>query len=501
MMNPFRTIHRLALATLAPIALAATAGAQSALPEIKIDNTPVPPSATTYAPVVEKVAPCIVTVSTKRNVSTVAGGDPREELFRRWFGLPEQEEEPAPRRGQPKGKPEKQRKQPAGLGSGVVVTPEGHILTNNHVIDGADEIIVTLGDDKHEYVAKKIGADPEADIAVLKIDDAKVQAITFTDSDKLRIGDMVLAVGNPFGLTRSVSAGIVSSTGRGNMNGMRMAVYENYIQTDASINPGNSGGALVDIQGRLVGINTSIVSRSGGNEGIGFAVPSNLARSIMESILKNGRVVRGFLGIGLQDIDENLAEQLKHSGTDGALVTEVQPKSPAEKAGIRTRDIVTEVEGRKIVSERGLRLFVASMNPGAKVAVKVSRDGQEKSFTVELAEKPPRELARADKPATPDPDPDVLDGVTVADLDAQARKEFAVPEGTKGALVTRLEADSPSAEFGIKVGDVILEVARQPVADAAEAVKMSEKVKKDKKVLLLVSTRGNNRFVTVERKD
>jgi serine protease Do len=502
-MNHIRPIRLLTLSILAPFALGANALAESAAktPEIKVDNTPLSPSATTYAPVVDKVAPCIVTISTSKNVKLSENPYFKDPFFRRFFGVPDEDEEGAdraPRRGAPQNRNEKPRKQNMGLGSGVIVSTDGHILTNNHVIDGADDIVVTLGNDKHEYKATKIGTDPGSDLAVLKIDGAKVTAVTFTDSDLVRVGDVVLAVGNPFGLTRSASVGIVSATGRG---GMRMAQYENYIQTDASINPGNSGGALVDIQGRLVGINTSIFSRSGGNEGIGFAVPANLARGVMESILKNGRVIRGFLGIGPQEVDEDLAEKFKLSSTAGALVSEVRPSSPAEKAGIKVGDVVTEVNGKKIEGPRELVLLVGAMNPGAKVDVKVLRDGQDKVLTAELVERTDRELASTSEPSKPNAEPDVLDGVTVSDVDPQVRREFNLSDETKGAVVTKVEADSPCAEAGIKAGDVIQEIDRKPVANAKQAVEMSEKVKKEKKVLLLVSTKGAARFVMVERKD
>lgn len=497
-MKSCRLFPRLALTLALPLSLAATAFAQKAVPEIKVDATPLPSSATTYATVVDKVAPCIVTISTSKNVRMSDNPYFRDPFFRRFFGLPEEDEDATPRRNAPGGS-ERQRRQSTGLGSGVIVTPEGHILTNNHVIDGADDIIITIGSEKREYKATKVGTDPDTDLALLKIDATGLPAITFTDSDRLRIGDVVLAIGNPFGLTRSVSAGIVSSTGRAFQR--QMARYENYIQTDASINPGNSGGALVDIQGRLVGINTSIFSRSGGNEGIGFAVPANLARGIMESILKNGRVVRGYLGIEMQDVDDNLAEELKYSGKGGVVITQVVPGSPAEKAGFKRYDVVVEVEGRKIEDGRSLQLYVASLSPGARVATKVVRDGQEKAFTVELGELPTRDLARRSAPEKTDPDPDVLDGVTVADLDAASRREYNVPEDVKGALVTQVDPESPSAEKGIRVGDVIQEIARQPVTSAEQAVALSEKVKKEKKVLLLVSTRGATRFVTVERKE
>ncbi len=491
---------RLALFILAVGSLAASAGAQSAVSEIKVDNAPLPQTTATYAPVVEKVAPCIVTISTSRNVRL--GDRSREDFFRRFFGIPDENDNPTdrnPRGAQPPSGNERQRKQPAGLGSGVIVTADGHLLTNNHVIEGADDIIVTIGTEKKEYTAKKVGTDPDSDLAVLKIEATGLPAITFTDSDRLRIGDVVLAIGNPFGLTRSVSAGIVSSTGRAFRG--QMARYENYIQTDASINPGNSGGALVDIQGRLVGINTSIFSRSGGNEGIGFAVPANLARGIMESIFKHGRVVRGYLGIEMQDMDEDLAEQLKFSGKGGVVVTKVVPESPAEKAGFKRYDIVVEIEGKKIEDGRDMQLFIAGLKPGAKVAAKVVRDGAEKSVTVELGELTGRELALRNTPAKPDPDPDVLDGVTVSDLDAASRREHNVPEDVKGALVTQIDPESPSAEVGIRVGDVIQEIDRQPVTSAGQAVELSEKVKQEKKVLLLVSSRGAARFVTVERKE
>ena len=505
-MNPTRSTRILTFSILT-LGVSVFAESPIKIPEIKVDTTPLPQTAPSYAPVVDKVTNSIVTISTSKNVKRGENPNFRDPFFRRFFGLPEEDEEAAPK--SPRGggrteKNEKLRKQMMGLGSGVIVTTEGHILTNNHVIDGADDIIVTLGSEKREYVAKKIGTDPESDLAVLKIEGSKVQAITFTDSDKVRIGDVVLAVGNPFGLTRSVSAGIVSSTGRGGMGmgGAGGAIYENYIQTDASINPGNSGGALVDIEGRLVGINTSIFSRSGGNEGIGFAVPSNLARSAMESILKNGRVVRGFLGIRMQDVDESLAKGLKFPGESGVAVTEVTEGSPAAKAGLKRGDVVVEVDGRKVETSRDLLLRVGALTPGTKVNVKVARDGDEKSLVVELGERPPKDLAANVPPAKPESaDPDVLDGVEVADLDAQMRKQFNLPEELKGAVVTKLDPDSPCAEAGIRPGDVIQEVDRKPVANASEAVDMSEKVKKEKKVLLLVSSKGVSRFVFVERKD
>lgn len=481
-------------------------------PSVKVDPKPLPQVAgtlTTFAPVVEKVSPSVVTIATSKMVkrNNAAQNNPyfNDPMFRRFFGIPdgggddEQDQQQAPRnnRGNGNGVGKKHLER-FGLGSGVIVSPEGHILTNNHVIDGADEIIVTIGNEKKEYKATKIGSDPSTDIAVLKIQpEGKLHEITFADSDKLRVGDLAIAVGNPFGLTQSVTMGIVSALGRSDMH---VADYENFIQTDASINPGNSGGALVDTEGRLIGINTLIYSRSGGNMGIGFAVPSNLARNVMDSLIKNGKVSRGFLGIALQPLSEDLAKAFKIENNAGALVAEVTTKSPAEKAGILAGDVVVEVNGKKVEGPRELQMMVAAIAPGTKVPVKVVRDGQEKTVTVELAERPSNKVASNDQPEKP-AEPDVLDGVTVGDINGETRKKFDLPESTKGVVITEVDPESPSADAGLKPGDVIHEINREPVTSAKQAVDMSEKVKKEKKVLLRVSSKGNSRYVVVERKD
>lgn len=485
----------LAGATFAPLAQA-----QDAPPAVKVDPKPLPQVAgtiTTFAPVVEKVAPNVVTIATSKMVKRNAlGQNPmlNDPMFRRFFGIPED----AVPNEKDDGKGGKKRKQMMGLGSGVIVSPEGHIITNNHVIDGADEIIVKVGNEKHEYIAKKIGTDPSTDLAILKIEPTtKLQGITFADSDKIKVGDLAIAVGNPFGLTQSVTMGIVSATGRG---GTGITDYENFIQTDASINPGNSGGALVDTEGRLIGINTAIFSRTGGNQGIGFAVPANLAHTVMDGLIKNGKVSRGFLGIALQPLSEELAKEFKIENNAGALVAEVTSKSPAEKAGVQAGDVVVEVNGKKVDGPRELQLMVASIAPGTKVEVKLVRNGKNQNVTVELGERPAPKLAATDKPAAPD-EPDVLDGVTVGDIDAEARKKFGVPDDAKGVVITEIDPDSASADAGLKVGDVILEINREPIASSKQAVELSEKVKKDKKVLLRVSTKGSSRFVVVEHKD
>jgi serine protease Do len=495
-----------------------------ALPELKIDNSPLPAGTPTYAPIVDRVAPSVVTINTSatknRDESNPLSGHPLydDPMFRRFFGIPEDNQRPqkpnqrqAPRSqggqkpqngegadGGQDGRGSRKREQvtPLGLGSGVIVSPDGYILTNNHVLEGADKIEVSVGKNGKSYPARKVGGDVRTDIAVLKIEAKDLPTITFSDSDQIRAGDVVIAVGNPFGLTRSATMGVVSAVGR-NTQMSQLADLGNFIQTDAAINMGNSGGALVDYQGRLVGINTAIFSRTGGNQGIGFSVPSNMARSVMESLIKHGRVLRGFLGVGLQDLDEALQKEFNTEPGVGALITEVQPGTPAQKGGLREYDVILSVNGKKVESVQDLRLTVASMQPGAKVTLQLNRERKPLELTVQLGEK--TEKKEVAQPA-PEPDPDVLDGVTVSDLDDANRQEFKIPPSVKGALVTAVEPDSIAASVGIRPGDVIQEVKRRPISSADEAVKLSEELKKEKQVLLRVFTRGGSRLVILESK-
>ncbi len=502
------------LAAFVPFAGAAeTSKPEPKVPEIKVDVSPLPENAgrSTYAPLVEKVSPSVVTIATSKLQTKNRNPYFNDPMFRKYFGLPDPDEEQDENAKTPKGNQGKKRLQRAGLGSGVVVAADGYILTNNHVIDGADEIIVTFGRDKKEYKATKIGNDPATDIAVLKIDAANLTPITFTDSSKIRVGDISIAIGNPFNLTQTVTMGIVSALGRKgierSMGPGDNARFEDFIQTDASINPGNSGGALVDVEGRLIGINTAIFSMSGGNQGIGFAVPANLARTILESLIKTGKVSRGALGVKLQPLSDDLASQFKIEGGNGALIVEVNAKSPAEKAGLQSGDVITEVGGKKVENDRELQFIIASMAPGTKADLKVLRDGQDKAITVELGERDTmiKGLAAAQPPKPTDPD--VLDGVTVGDLDPEVRKKFDIPESSKGVVIAEIDPESPSAEAGLKVGDVILEAKgekdakAEPITSSKQAVELSERLKKEKKVLLRVSTKGASRYVVVERKD
>jgi serine protease Do len=440
---------------------------------------------TSFAPVVKKVTPSVVKVlvaSTPKNV-TYDDMFPDHPFFRRFFG----EEF-----GRNQSRREFRMPKQHGLGSGVIVSEDGYILTNNHVVDNADEVKVALTDGR-EFTAKVIGKDPKTDIAVLKIDASDLPALPIANSDNIEVGDLVLAVGNPFGVGQTVTMGMVSATGRGNLG----LDYEDFIQTDAAINPGNSGGALVDAEGRLVGINTAILSRSGGNQGIGFAVPVNLARDVMESLIRDGRVVRGFLGVGIQDLNPALAKEFDLDRTSGVVVTEVTPDSPAAKAGLKSGDIITEFGGREVRDSRHLKLQVAQAAPGKTVAIKVLRDGKARTLQATPKELPGSELAAKGGSGSDPADKGTLNGVTVSDLDEATRAELKVPRHVQGVLVTDVRPDSPSYQAGLRAGDVILEIDRRQVDDAEEAVKLTER-DDDNRSLLRVWSKGGTRYVVVD---
>jgi serine protease Do len=445
-----------------------------------------------FAPVVKKVAPAVVKVVTATHIHNTAysgsGAPPgMDDLMRRFFGdesdgrMPRQHNFRAPRQ--------------EGLGSGVVITKDGYILTNNHVVDGAEEVKVALQDGR-EFTAKVIGRDPKSDVAVIKIDAKDLPTVPIADSDKVEVGDVVLAIGNPFGIGQTVTTGIVSATGRGGAIGLD---YEDFIQTDAAINPGNSGGALVDSEGRLIGINTAILSRSGGNQGIGFAIPSDLARDVAQSLVRDGHVTRGYLGVIIQDVNPALAREFKLKDNTGALVGDVTEKSPAEKAGLKEGDVILEFNGKKVTDSRHLKLEVARAQPGESVPLKVLRDGSTKDLQVTVKEIPGQErLAKNDNSSGEKDDNGTLNGVTVGDLDRQARQQFELPGSIHGVVVTDVAPDSAAAEAGLKPGDVIQEINRKPVKTAEEAVKMTEKSTDDKHTLLRVWSNGGSHFVVVD---
>ncbi len=454
-----------------------------------VDEKPIPRELgghTSFAPVVKRVTPGVVkifTVTKVRNMSFngAPGGD-MEDLFRRFFG------DQVPGRSRRSVETPRQE----GIGSGVIVTKDGYILTNNHVVDGADEVKVALQDGR-EFTAKVIGRDPKSDVAVVKIDSKDLPAVPMADSDKVEVGDVVLAIGNPFGIGQTVTTGIVSATGRAGTLGLD---YEDFIQTDAAINPGNSGGALVDAEGRLIGINTAILSRSGGNQGIGFAIPTNLARDVMESLVKDGHVTRGYLGVMIQNVTPVLAKEFSLKAAKGALVGDVTPKSPAERAGIKSGDIILNFNGKQVTDSSHLKLEVARAKPGSTVPVKILRDGSTRTLEVTVKELPGTEQLARNNGSDSD-DNGTLNGVGVADLDNGARQQFQLPNQVNGVVVTEVEPNSAAAEAGLRPGDVIQEINRKPVKTAEEAVKLTENPK-DKTTLLRVWREGSSRWVVVD---
>ena len=457
-----------------------------------VDETPITRELgghASFAPVVKKVAPGVVKVFTSTKTHPASfneeGAPEMNDLFRRFFG------DQFPGARQPRHAPDMPRHQ-QGIGSGVIVTKDGYILTNNHVVDGAEEVKVALQDGR-EFTAKVIGRDPKSDVAVIKVEAKDLPAVAMADSDKVEVGDVVLAIGNPFGIGQTVTTGIVSATGRAGTLGLD---YEDFIQTDAAINPGNSGGALVDANGRLIGINTAILSRSGGNQGIGFAIPTKLARDVMDNLVKDGHVTRGYVGVMIQDVSPALAKEFSLKDGKGALVSDVTAKSPAEKAGLKSGDVIIEFNEKKVSDSRHLKLEVARTKPGETVSVKILRDGATKTLDVTVKELPGTEqLAKSDKPSAEDEG--TLNGVGVSDLDNRARQQFDLPPALKGVVVTQVDPNSASAEAGLKPGDVIQEINRKPVKTAEEAVKLTESAT-DKTTLLRVWREGGSHFVVVD---
>jgi serine protease Do len=463
-------------------------------PKVIFDDTAVERDGkftTSFAPVVKKVAPSVVSIFASRTLKPGDASEMRrnhplfnDPMFREFFG-------------EPGSRPTRPQKEEA-LGSGVIVSEDGYILTSNHVIENADDIQVELvAGAKH--TAKIVGTDPETDTAVIKIEATGLPAATLANSDKLEVGDIALAIGNPFGIGQTVTMGIISATGRGELG---IVAYEDFIQTDAAINMGNSGGALVDAQGRLIGINTAILSRTSGNQGIGFAIPINMGRMVMERLITEGKVTRGYLGVSLQPLDPELAERLEVKDQRGALVTEVAEGTPAAEAGFKPGDLVTEFNGRKVADYRQLRLMVSQTKPKTKASFKIWRDGKERTVNVTLAELPSqRELAGMMRrpggaPGAQANQPETLEGVEVADLETKSRRQHGIPNHVRGALVTNVDPESTAYEAGLRPGDVLLEIERKPVTNADEAVELTENFK-GSKVLLRVWSRGSTRYVFV----
>ncbi len=428
------------------VLLIVAASAQAALPD-SVDGEPLP----SLAPLVQRVAPAVVNIRVSQTV--VSRSPYADEMFRRFFGLPDVEG----------GSREVQ-----SAGSGVIVdAANGYILTNHHVVNGADKILITLLNEE-TLEAEVVGSDPATDIAVIRVDSASLIDIPIGDSEALEVGDFVIAIGNPFGLGHTVTSGIVSALGR---TGISRDGYEDFIQTDASINPGNSGGALVNMRGELVGINSAIISRSGGNVGIGFAVPSELARSIMRQILDFGEVRRGLLGVSIQTIDAESAKALGAEVDSGALVSAVEPGSAAEKAGIQVDDIIVRVDDEKIDNSRELANAIGLKGSGEKVQIEFVRDGRSRVVAAELGQ---QEVSRS---AGGDVHPG-LEGAQFASTSTTA---------TRGVEVTEVEPGSPAAQRGLRSGDLITAVNRQPVQNLGEL----REIAAESNILFLLVQRGD----------
>jgi serine protease Do len=376
----------------------------------------------------------------------------------------------------------------------------GYIVTNNHVVEGASQITVTLSD-RREFSAKVIGADPKTDLAVIKIEAKDLTALKWADYDELQVGDVVLAVGSPFGLSSTVTLGIISALGRGNVG---IADYEDFIQTDAAINPGNSGGALVNLQGKLIGINTAIFSRTGGSEGIGFAIPSSIALDIVESLTKTGKVVRGWMGVAIQEITPALAKSFKlPEQRKGVLISDVNENGPSYAAGMKRGDVVVAFNGKEVQSVSQLRNLVARTTVGKEADIKILRDGKEQSLKIKVAERPSDEVLAKREPVpsapaeTIKPPDNVLAALRVQTLDAAMMSQLNIPAKTTGVVVSSVESGSPAESAGLQRGDVIQEINHEVVKSLEDYQKASAKVKKDEMVVLLLSRQGNNLFVAV----
>jgi serine protease Do len=449
----------------------------------RIANGAAPPD---FADLAENLSPTVVNVYTTQKVEVSSSPhqfffpDQQEipEPFKRFFGMPNMPEQ-APKR-------EMER---TSLGSGVIVSADGYILTNNHVVEDADEISVTLYTFE-EYKATIIGRDPKSDLALIKIEPkADLPFVKFGDSDKLRVGEWVLAIGNPFGLQKTVTAGIVSAKGRAINN----ESYGNFIQTDASINPGNSGGPLFNLQGEMVGVNTAIFSRSGGNIGIGFAIPVNMAKNVLVQLKEHGKVTRGWLGVMIQQVTPDLAENFGLERPIGALIGQVVPGSPAEKAGLKPGDVIIAYNGKEVSQMSMLPAMVANTDVGEKANLVLIRDGKKQNVTVEIGKMEEEEplVAGAETGTSKKL------GMAVQELTPKIAESLGIEE-TGGVIVTDINPGSAAAEAGILRGDIILEINREKVENIAQYKKIMKAAQEKKSMLLLVKRDQHTRFVVID---
>jgi len=464
-----------------PVLLAACGRAPSTT---EASNLPTAPPAIasnppqTYAPVVKRVAPAVVTVRSARRARPAQQYPFQNDPFFRWFF------------GESAGPSSGQQQVEHALGSGVIVESDGHILTNQHVIDGAQEIHVDLTDGRN-FTAKVIGEDKLSDLAVLKIDANNLPVLYLADSDKVQVGDVCLAVGNPLAVGETVTSGIISAKGR--YTGLSNGSFEDFLQTDAPINQGNSGGALVNTNGELVGINSQILSTTGGFIGIGFAIPSNMAKNVMMQLIKTGKVERGQLGVTAQQLTPDLAQSLGLQNVHGVVISQVEPGSAADKAGLKTGDVITQLNGKPVEDPNSFRNAIAGTAPGAQVTLTYLRDGRQQQTTATLQELKPEQNGA--QPAQQQPSRGEL-GLQVEPMTPSLAQQLNLPANTQGLAVAGVDPNGPAAEAGIQTGDVIVEVNRQPVKSVADL--RSALAKSDgRPALLLIDHGGQTLFVTV----
>jgi serine protease Do len=461
-------------ATAAPAPAAAAAAAPV--------PAPLPAAGVSYAGVVEQITPAVVTIRSERRIKNVSQDIPDElrEFFGDRFGLG--------RRG-----PQMPERRQGGLGSGVLVRPDGYILTNNHVVDGAEQVSVEVSDGR-TFKAKVIGTDGPSDLAVVKVDATNLPTLPLGDSEAVRVGDVVLAVGNPLGVGQTVTMGIVSAKGRATDRGD--ASYEDFIQTDAPINQGNSGGALVSTRGELIGINSQILTPSGGNIGIGFAIPANMAKNVMTQLIDHGQVHRGMIGVTIQPVTNDIARSLGLSQVRGALVNSVQAGSPAEKAGVRRGDVITAVNGLTVKDSNDLRNDVAQLQPGSAAKLTIVRDGKEQSLDVKLVERKAAGRENENEEGGAAPDRSGGFGMGVEPLTRDRAQELGI-QGSSGVLVAEVQPNGRAADAGLRPGDVILEVDRRAV-NSPDALRAALK-DGTRPALLLVQRGPQSVFVTLDR--
>ena len=432
-----------------------------------------------YADVVRAVAPAVVEIRVRGRAMPSRTGLQEDDLFRRFFGEPRQM--PMPRQAPPR----------QGVGSGVIVSPDGYVLTNHHVVRNASEIEVELPDNR-TFSAEVIGSDEASDLALIKVNATSLPVVPIGDSNAVAVGDVVLAIGNPLNIGQTVTMGIVSAKGRS--TGPGDGSYEDFLQTDAAINQGNSGGALVNLRGELVGINSQILSPSGGNIGIGFAIPSNMARHVMDELRTEGRVRRSQLGVVIQPLNADIAASLGLSQTSGAIVSSVTPDSPASRAGLEQEDVIVSFNGQPVTDTNAFRNRVAETKPGSTVTLGVIRDGKERTITATLGEAQASRRARSDQ-SDERADQAAL-GVSVAPLTPELKSRAGIPDDVTGLLVQQVAPQGRAAGAGIQAGDVIRSVNRTPVR-TVEDLQAAVKSNADRPTLLLVNREGRDLFVAV----